>query len=95
MMGISVVRLDCSQFRHPDLSAVDRIARAQVVVRGRGSELRLINTTLALVQLIGFTGLGDVLRVESGWQAEEREYPCRGKKKGELGDPASGNLQHL
>jgi hypothetical protein len=83
-----MVRLDCRQFRHADLWAVDQIARVQVAVHRRGSELRLTNATLALVQLIGFAGLGGVLRVESGWQAEEREYPCRGKKKGQLDDLA-------
>ncbi len=87
-MATDRVRLECSPYRDPDLGAVETIARLQLSARRRGCEACLVNPSASLLDLIGFAGLGGILRVESGWQAEEREYPCRGKEKGELRDLA-------
>ena len=81
--------LDCAQLREPTAATIDQIARLQLAVRRRGSELELKNPCPDLLQLIGFFGLAGVLRAESGRQAEQREQPCRVEEKGELGDPSA------
>jgi hypothetical protein len=81
------VCLDCGQFT-PTVGTVDHIARLQLAARRCGCELELTNADPCLLELIGFVGLGEVLRVESRRQAEEREQPGGVEKEGELRNPS-------
>ena len=57
----------------PDAAAVDALARLQLTARRLGYEIRLRDASVDLQDLLDFVGLRDVLRVETGGQAEERE----------------------
>jgi hypothetical protein len=69
------VCLDCGQFTKPTAATVDQIARLELAARRCGCELELTNVDPWLLELIGFVGLGELLRVESKRQTEEREQP--------------------
>jgi hypothetical protein len=86
-MSSGTIVLNCASLRAPTAATIDCIARLQLAVRRGGFELLLGNANQALLELIDFTGLAGVLRVESRWQAEQREQPCRVEKEGELDDP--------
>ena len=75
-----------------DLRTVEALARLQLVARRLGCELRLHHAPADLRCLLEFTGLSEVLRLEPGWEAEEREDPRRVQEEGELDDPAVGDL---
>ena len=81
------VCLDCGQFTKPTAATVDQIARVQLAMRRCGCELELRNANPCLLELIGFVGLGEVLRVESRRQAKQREQPGGVEEEGELDDP--------
>jgi hypothetical protein len=88
-METATVTLDCRLVNQPDLGAIDRIARFHVVARRADCDLRLVNATRELLQLIRFAGLSEVLRIaESERQIEERENPRRVEEEGQLVDPA-------
>jgi ABC-type transporter Mla MlaB component len=57
----------------PDGAAVDVLARLQLIARRQGRELRLRHASRELQSLLAFVGLGDVLRIETGGESEERE----------------------
>jgi hypothetical protein len=57
----------------PGLAAVDALARLQLTARRLGCEIRLRDASVDLQDLLDFVGLRDVLCVEAGGQAEERE----------------------
>jgi hypothetical protein len=80
------VCLDCGQFGLPTAATVDQIARLELAARRCGCEVELRNADPCLLELICFLGLGEVLRVESGRQAEEREQPGSVEEEGELFD---------
>ena len=82
------VCLDCGPIKHPTAATVDQIARLELVARRCGCELELKNADPCLLELIAFVGLGDVLRVESGRETEQREQPGGIEEKGELHDPS-------
>lgn len=84
------VCLDCGPVKAPTATTIDQIARLQLAARRCGCELELANANPYLLELIGFVGLSEVLRVESRWQAEKREQPGRVEEEGELGDPPAG-----
>jgi hypothetical protein len=71
----------------PDVAAVDALARLQLMARRQGLEIRLRDASGELLALIGFVGLRDVLPVEVGGQAEEREQRLGVEEERELGDP--------
>jgi anti-anti-sigma regulatory factor len=71
-----------------DACAIDALARLQLAARRLGLELRLRHVSGELRELIAFAGLGDVLLLEPGREAEEREEPLRAEEERELGDPA-------
>jgi anti-anti-sigma regulatory factor len=73
----------------PDAATVDVLARLQLAARRLGREVRLRNASGELRDLIAFVGLRDVLRVEPGWEPEEREQRLRVEEERELDDPAS------
>ncbi len=72
-----------------DVAAVDALARLQLAARQAGFELRLIHASAELTCLIELTGLGGVLRVESGRQPEEREQGLGVEEEGQLDDPVA------
>ena len=69
-----------------DAATVDGLARVELALRRLGYELRLRRATSELVELVAFTGLSDVLRVETGGQPEEREERVGVEEERELGD---------
>ena len=72
----------------PDAAAVEALARLQLAARRIGLEIRLCRPSSELCELIVFCGLDDVLRVEVGGQAEEREDRLGAEEERELDDPA-------
>jgi hypothetical protein len=71
----------------PDALAVDVLARLQLAARRLGHDIRVRNASSELRDLLVFAGLRDVLRVEPGWEPEEREQPFGVEEEGELDDP--------
>jgi hypothetical protein len=72
----------------PDAVAIDTLARLQLAARRLGLEIRLRHASSELRELLAFAGLRDVLRVEAGGQAEEREQRLGVEEERELDDPA-------
>ena len=72
-----------------DVVAVDALARLQLTARQAGFELRLVHASPELTCLIELTGLAAVLRVEPGWQPEEREQSLCVEEEAQLDDPAA------
>jgi len=72
----------------PDAGTIDALAQLQLTARRVGLEMRLRNASSELHELIAFMGLVDVLRVEPGRQAEEREQSLGVEEERELDDPA-------
>jgi hypothetical protein len=68
-----------------DCVTVDALARLHLAARRAGVELRLRHASADLKELV-FTGLSDVLAVETGREAEEREEPLGSEEEGQLGD---------
>jgi len=85
-MAVRGFVLDCGSLESPDCATIDEIARLQLAARRCGLELRLRNANDSLLDLIGFAGLAGVLRLEPGWQTEQRKEPRRVKEEGELDD---------
>ena len=83
----TTIVLDVSAFS-PDVATVDALARLQLAARRVGRGLQLRNASRELVELIIFCGLSEVLRVEPGGQAEEREQRLGVEEERELPDPA-------
>jgi anti-anti-sigma regulatory factor len=71
----------------PDATTVDVLARLQLTARRLGCQFRLRNVTDELRDLLSFVGLGEVLRVETGRQPEERKQRRRVEEERELDDP--------
>jgi anti-anti-sigma regulatory factor len=82
------VDCDCRAISHPDAATIDRLARLQLAVQREGSELQLVGAQPCLLELIDFCGLAEVLRLEAGRQAEEREELGRVEEERDLPDPA-------
>ena len=71
----------------PDATAVDALARLQLAVRRIGLDIRLRHASSELQGLIVCCGLDDVLRIEAGGQAEQREDCLGAEEERELDDP--------
>jgi len=71
----------------PDAGTLDLLARIQLTARRLDLDTRLRNAAGELVDLIAFAGLAEVLRVEPGREAEEREQRVGVEEEGELDDP--------
>ena len=71
----------------PDAVTVDALARLQLSARRLGLEIRLRHASTELQELLAFFGLRDVLRVEAGGKAEQREQRGRVEEERELCDP--------
>lgn len=87
-MRLIRVDCDCAALARPDAATIDGLARLQLAVQREGAELRLVGAQPCLLELIDFCGLAEVLRIEAGRQAEEREEPCGVEEEGDLPDPA-------
>lgn len=85
-MGRPAIVFDCACLGSPDASQVDRLARLLLSARRGSHEVRLVNASPALVDLIDFCGLAGLLRAEPQRQAEEREQAARVEEEGELDD---------
>jgi anti-anti-sigma regulatory factor len=70
-----------------DCVTVDALARLHLAARRAGVELNLRDASKELRELLVFTGLSGVLRVEPGGEPEEREEPLRVEEERELDDP--------
>ena len=82
--------MDCGPLKTPTAAMIDQIARLQLAARRCGCEIELANANPYLLELIGFVGLSEVLRVEPRGQAEERKEPRGVEEERELGDPPAG-----
>jgi hypothetical protein len=71
----------------PDAVAVDALARLQLHARRLGLDVRLHGGSSELQELLAFVGLQEVLGVETGGQAEEREERGGVEEERQLGDP--------
>ena len=78
---------DTSALGDPDLGTVADLARLQLAARRLNLDVVLRNASDALVELVAFVGLADVLRVEPRRQAEEREERLGVEEERELDDP--------
>jgi len=86
--GRKTIVCDVGALVAPNVRTVGVLARLQLTARRRGHEIRLRHASRELQQLLAFVGLDDVLRVEAGGQAEEREECLGVEEEGELDDPA-------
>jgi anti-anti-sigma regulatory factor len=73
----------------PDLATIDALSRLELAARRRGRRVRLRGTNERLRQLIRFTGLVGVLRVEPEREPEQREERVRVEEERELDDPTA------
>jgi hypothetical protein len=77
----------------PDCAAVDGLARLRLAARRHGCDLRLRRVSAELRELLDFVGLAEavlgveLLGVELGRQAEEREQRVGVEEERELDDP--------
>lgn len=74
----SPIVCDVGALVHPDLGAVDALARLQLIVRRAGRRIELRGACARLWDLIDLVGLADELPlcVEPGRPTEEREQPA-------------------
>ena len=78
---------DLGGLAQPDLASIDALARLQLMLRPQGLEVLLRGAPNELIELIALVGLTDVLRVESGREAEQREQGLGVEEERELLDP--------
>ena len=81
------VECDLGHVRRADLATVDALARAAVNARRAGTQLRIVNASAELRELIEFVGLAELLDGRRRRQAEEREQPLRVEERVEPDDP--------
>jgi anti-anti-sigma regulatory factor len=79
---------DLGGLAHPDLASIDALARLQLMLRPQGLEVLLRGAPNELIELIALVGLTDVLRVESGREAEQRKQGLGVEEERELPDPS-------
>lgn len=72
-MAADPIRLDCAQVATPDLHTIDRLAKLQLLARRLGIELRLVNVSPPLLDLVDLCGLCEPLGLERERNAEERK----------------------
>jgi hypothetical protein len=73
----------------PDLGTVNALARLALTVRRLGLELELRHVSAELRALLAFTGVLDVLIVESGGETEQWEQGVGVEEERHLDDPAA------
>ncbi|HXZ57266.1 MAG TPA: hypothetical protein VEG40_06770 [Gaiellaceae bacterium] len=72
-----------------DAATLDLLARLQLAARRLGIEVRLLDASPELLELIAFAGLKYALRVEAERKPEQREEPLDVEEEGQLDDPAA------
>ena len=72
-----------------DAATLDLLARLQLAARRLGIEVRLVDASPELRELVAFAGLKGALLLEPGREAEEREEPLGVEEEGQLDDPAA------
>ena len=84
----SLYHVDCDlgHFRCADLGLVNGLARAALHMRRQGENLRVVNASPQLQELIAFAGLEGVLFGRDQREAEQREEPLRVEECGEADD---------
>ena len=91
-MAASVLRplvCDLSALDKADAETIDLLARLQLGARRQGRTIRFLHASPALQTLIAFAGLGTVLRVEPGREAEEGKDPLGVEEERQFDDPAA------
>jgi hypothetical protein len=78
---------DIGALGDPDVGTVADLARLHVAAHRLDVDVVLRNASDALVELIAFVGLADVLRVERQRETEEREKRFGVEEERELDDP--------
>ena len=73
----------------PDALTIDALARLQLSSRRVGLEIRLRHASNELQELLVFVGLDEVLRLEAGGQAEQREQRVGVEEERELDEPSA------
>jgi ABC-type transporter Mla MlaB component len=92
--GAHILVCDVGALVHPDLAAVDVLARLQLVARRLGCRMVLQRASPELRELLAFAGLDDALplrpalRLEPRREPEEREQRLGVEEEREAGDPA-------
>ena len=87
-MAAGTIVVDCARLGRPDVATVDAIARLTLAARQGGLGLSYENAPPSLLGLLEFCGLSELLGIEPGRQAEEREDPRRVEEERDLGDTA-------
>jgi gamma-glutamyl:cysteine ligase YbdK (ATP-grasp superfamily) len=72
-----------------DAATLDLLARLRLSARRLGIEVRLLDATPELRELVAFAGLTGALGLEPGREPEEREEPLGVEEEGQLDDPAT------
>ena len=72
-----------------DALTIDALARLQLSSRRVGLEVRLRHASNELQELLAFVGLDEVLRLEAGGQAEQREQRVGVEEERELDEPSA------
>ena len=85
-MARSVLELDLSCLRDPDVGTVATLALLRLVASSGGMELRLRRSSSELRELVCFMGLTEALGLEAERQAEAWEKPPGVEEERELGD---------
>jgi hypothetical protein len=67
---------------------LDALARLQLSAKRSGLDIRLSHASSDLRALLALAGLGEVLGLEAGGQAEEREHRVGVEEERHLDDPA-------
>ena len=80
---------DVGGLGEPHARTIEALARLQLVVRRHGFELRLRHASNELHELLSFFGLSEVLRLEPGGEAEQREQRLGVEEERELDDPSA------
>jgi hypothetical protein len=78
---------DIGALADPDVGTVADLARLHVAANRLDLDVVLRNASDALIELIGFVGLAEVLRVEPRRQTKEREERFCVEEERELDDP--------
>jgi hypothetical protein len=68
-----VIGCDVSGITEPDVLVLDNLARLELVARRFGATIRLRNAGDALVELIAWAGLADVLELEPSGVEMDRQ----------------------
>ncbi len=78
--------LDCHRLTEPRLAEIDQICRLKLEARHQGCDLQLRNGGDALLELIAFAGLAEVLGVQVERKSEEGKEPRGVEEEDHLGD---------